>query len=187
MSRIAEKRAAKISQIHDVAAPLFAGRGFAATRMEDIDAATGMQKPSLYYYFESKEELLTSLVESRIGVALERLTENRPGKSGQPERRSDRPATRSARQGCAWCSTGQNRSQARLGAPVPGVDTAAPSTPIPRRHRGRVRPHGGGRRPGGALEVFSHEEMNACGVPHPPTGCPCLGAGCVRPLPGAGG
>ena len=75
MSRIAEKRAAKITHIHDVAAPLFAERGFAATRMEDVAAAAGMQKPSLYYYFDSKQELLTSLVESRVGVALERLTE----------------------------------------------------------------------------------------------------------------
>ena len=75
MSRIAEKRAAKITHIHDVAAPLFAERGFAATRMEDVAAAAGIKKPSLYYYFDSKEELLTSLVESRVGVALDRLSE----------------------------------------------------------------------------------------------------------------
>lgn len=73
MSRIAEKRAAKVEAIYDVAAALFAERGFAATRMEDIAAGLGMQKASLYYYFDSKEALLTSLVRGRVGIALDAL------------------------------------------------------------------------------------------------------------------
>ena len=73
MSRVAQKRAAKVEAIYDVAASLFAERGFAATRMEDIANGLGMQKASLYYYFDSKEALLTKLVQGRVGVALDAL------------------------------------------------------------------------------------------------------------------
>ena len=73
MSKVAEKRAAKVETIHDVAAALFAEHGFTATRMKDIADAAGMSKASLYHYFESKEVLLTSLVQSRVGVAVDEL------------------------------------------------------------------------------------------------------------------
>ena len=73
MSRVAQKRTAKVEAIYDVAGELFAERGFAATRMEDIAAGLGMQKASLYYYFDSKETLLTSLVQSRVGIALDAI------------------------------------------------------------------------------------------------------------------
>ena len=70
MSTVARKRAAKIEQIHDVAAALFARHGYYRTRMEDIASGLDLQKGALYYYFESKEALLASLVEKRVGVAL---------------------------------------------------------------------------------------------------------------------
>lgn len=73
MSTVASKRAAKIERIHDVAASLFAQRGFYGTRMEDIAAGLDLQKGALYYYFDSKEALLASLVETRVGVALDVL------------------------------------------------------------------------------------------------------------------
>jgi AcrR family transcriptional regulator len=75
MSTVARKRAAKIERIHDVAASLFAQHGFYGTRMEDIAAGLDLQKGALYYYFDSKEALLASLVETRVGVALDVLTE----------------------------------------------------------------------------------------------------------------
>jgi TetR/AcrR family transcriptional regulator len=40
------------------AADLFAQRGLDATKMEDLAEATGVPKATLYYYFESKEEIL---------------------------------------------------------------------------------------------------------------------------------
>jgi TetR/AcrR family transcriptional regulator len=43
------------------AADLFAERGLDGTKMEDIAAATGVPKATLYYYFEGKEEILTFL------------------------------------------------------------------------------------------------------------------------------
>ena len=73
MSTVARKREARIERIHDAAAALFAERGYHATRMQDVADAVDMQKGSLYYYFASKEDLLVSLVEGRVGAALDVL------------------------------------------------------------------------------------------------------------------
>lgn len=43
------------------AAELFADVGLDATKMEDIAAATGVPKATLYYYFEGKEDILAFL------------------------------------------------------------------------------------------------------------------------------
>jgi AcrR family transcriptional regulator len=43
------------------AAELFAENGLDATKMEDVAAATGVPKATLYYYFAGKEEILTFL------------------------------------------------------------------------------------------------------------------------------
>jgi TetR/AcrR family transcriptional regulator len=43
------------------AAELFAEHGLDATKMEDIAAATGVPKATLYYYFTGKEDILTFL------------------------------------------------------------------------------------------------------------------------------
>jgi len=43
------------------AAELFADFGLDATKMEDIAAATGVPKATLYYYFKSKEDILAFL------------------------------------------------------------------------------------------------------------------------------
>jgi TetR/AcrR family transcriptional regulator len=43
------------------AADLFADQGLDATKMEDVAAATGVPKATLYYYFEGKEEILSFL------------------------------------------------------------------------------------------------------------------------------
>jgi AcrR family transcriptional regulator len=47
----------------DVAAKLFAERGFAGTSLQDVADALGISRPALYYYFPNKEEILASLVE----------------------------------------------------------------------------------------------------------------------------
>ena len=43
------------------AADLFAEQGLDATKMEDVAAATGVPKATLYYYFEGKEDILSFL------------------------------------------------------------------------------------------------------------------------------
>ena len=43
------------------AATLFAGSGLDGTKMEEVAAATGVPKATLYYYFEGKEDILAFL------------------------------------------------------------------------------------------------------------------------------
>lgn len=45
------------------AAALFVEKGFASTNIQDIADAVGLSRPSLYYYFKNKDEVLTALVE----------------------------------------------------------------------------------------------------------------------------
>jgi AcrR family transcriptional regulator len=45
-------------EIYDVAAELFHVKGYAATSLQDIAQAVGILKGSLYYYIDSKEDLL---------------------------------------------------------------------------------------------------------------------------------
>lgn len=52
-------------EILDAALRVFAARGYGATRLEDIAAAAGVTKGTIYYYFENKEDLLVRLVTSR--------------------------------------------------------------------------------------------------------------------------
>ena len=70
------------------AAQLFAERGLEQTKMEDLAAATGVPKATLYYYFAGKEEILAFLLQDTLvrvsdevaiavqssGTAAERLT-----------------------------------------------------------------------------------------------------------------
>ena len=53
-------------RILDAAAVCFRERGFAATRLADIAEHAGLQAPSLYYHFRSKEELIEEVLS--IGV-----------------------------------------------------------------------------------------------------------------------
>jgi AcrR family transcriptional regulator len=53
--------------IEAAAAHLFAERGFAATRLEDVAAAAHVTKPMLYRHFESKKALYLALLEGHRG------------------------------------------------------------------------------------------------------------------------
>ncbi len=48
-------------RILDVAAQLFMQRGYRAVSINDILQATGITKPTLYYYFKDKEELFVQM------------------------------------------------------------------------------------------------------------------------------
>lgn len=48
------------------AAELFAGRGLDNTKIEDVAAATGVAKATLYYYFAGKEEILGFLLQDML-------------------------------------------------------------------------------------------------------------------------
>ena len=51
------------AQLLDAAAHLFSDRGFHATSMRDIAKTVGMLSGSIYYHFESKEEMLLAVYE----------------------------------------------------------------------------------------------------------------------------
>ena len=70
------------------AADLFAEHGLDATKMEDIAAATGVPKATLYYYFEGKEEILTFL----FTEILDEVAEAIAGALATPGSASDRLA-----------------------------------------------------------------------------------------------
>lgn len=61
----------KLRQITDTAARLFATRGFHKVRLEDIAAAAGVGKGTLYVYFDSKEDLYFSLIYQGFACAVD--------------------------------------------------------------------------------------------------------------------
>ena len=73
MSRSKKISVSKEQEIIKVAARLFKEKGYRATTLEDIAAAVGMLKGSLYYYIKSKEELLYLVVRDPIRQAYSKL------------------------------------------------------------------------------------------------------------------
>ncbi len=53
-------------QVLDAAAMLFVAKGFSGTSTRDIAKATGMLPGSLYYHFQSKEDLLAAVFEEGV-------------------------------------------------------------------------------------------------------------------------
>ena len=58
------------AEIADVAAHLFAERGYHATSIQDLSDATGLQRGALYHYIETKRDLLYSIHERFIDPLL---------------------------------------------------------------------------------------------------------------------
>jgi AcrR family transcriptional regulator len=58
-----QRKAAREDQLLETATRLFKEKGYHNTSMQDLADALGMQKGSLYYYIQSKEELLRRLLE----------------------------------------------------------------------------------------------------------------------------
>jgi len=62
-------------EILDAALALFAEKGFAATRMDEIAARAGVTKGTIYLYFESKERIFRALIAGSIGTTLAEMEE----------------------------------------------------------------------------------------------------------------
>jgi AcrR family transcriptional regulator len=58
-------------EILDAAAELFAGRGYAATSTRMIAEMVGVRQASLYYHFDTKEQILAELLESTVRPSLD--------------------------------------------------------------------------------------------------------------------
>ena len=68
-----EKFIHKQERLFDMAAALFAAKGYHGTSINDLAQAMGLQKGSLYHYFKSKEELLFRLLDEYITAALQEI------------------------------------------------------------------------------------------------------------------
>jgi AcrR family transcriptional regulator len=63
-------------EILDAALAVFAERGFAAARMDDIAARAGVTKGTIYLYFENKDAMFKALVRESIGAQLGQVLDN---------------------------------------------------------------------------------------------------------------
>src|SRR5437773_12079041 len=70
------RKEARPQEILEAALSVFAEKGFAATRMDDIAQRAGVTKGTIYLYFNSKEEVFKSLVRESIGETINRVSEN---------------------------------------------------------------------------------------------------------------
>jgi AcrR family transcriptional regulator len=82
----AEDYGEKQQLIRDRAAELFAARGFAGSSIADVAAACGCAKSLIYHYFDSKEEILSDLLEEHVR-ALIAAAERALGSGGGAEER----------------------------------------------------------------------------------------------------
>lgn len=64
------RKQARPGEILDSALTVFAEKGFAAARMEDIAAKAGVTKGTIYLYFESKEEVFKQLARQHVSDTL---------------------------------------------------------------------------------------------------------------------
>src|SRR5215472_8261983 len=75
MNKAKKVSMSKEQEIIAVAARLFKEKGYRATTLEDIAAAVGMLKGSLYYYIRSKEELLYIVIREPVRQPHNKLEE----------------------------------------------------------------------------------------------------------------
>ncbi|WP_411860285.1 TetR/AcrR family transcriptional regulator [Cupriavidus sp. TA19] len=73
--RWSRRKAARPQELVAAALDLFVERGYAATRLEDVAAAAGVSKGTVYLYFANKEELFKSVVRANLVPTLSRGTE----------------------------------------------------------------------------------------------------------------
>jgi AcrR family transcriptional regulator len=80
------RKEARAPEILEAALGCFAQKGFAGTRMDDIAAAAGITKGTIYLYFDSKESVFKALARASIGEQLavvKTMVENFPGSSAE--------------------------------------------------------------------------------------------------------
>jgi AcrR family transcriptional regulator len=74
-ARWRRRKEARPQEILDAALTVFAEKGFAAARMDDIAARAGVTKGTIYLYFDGKEAVFKTLVRESIGDTLERVVD----------------------------------------------------------------------------------------------------------------
>ncbi len=74
-TRWTRRKEARPAEILDAAVGVFAEKGFAAARMDDIARRAGVTKGTIYLYFQSKEDVFKALVQGSIGRQIETVTD----------------------------------------------------------------------------------------------------------------
>jgi AcrR family transcriptional regulator len=69
------RKESRPQEILDAALTVFAEKGFAAARMDDIAVRAGVTKGTIYLYFDSKEAVFKTLVRESIGGTLENVVD----------------------------------------------------------------------------------------------------------------
>src|SRR6478736_6341132 len=68
------RKDARAPEILEAALAMFAQKGFAATRLDDVAAKAGITKGTIYLYFDSKQALFETLARQSIGVQIDQVT-----------------------------------------------------------------------------------------------------------------
>lgn len=79
------RKDARPSEIIAAAMQLWAERGFAATRLDDVAAGAGIAKGTIYRYFPSKEALFEAALQERIVAMMDRAKVMAQGFDGTME------------------------------------------------------------------------------------------------------
>lgn len=77
-SRSRARADAKRVDVIERAAELFDERGYHRTNLEDIAAAVGLRKATLYHYFSGKDDILNSIHESFLAMTTAREQDRAP-------------------------------------------------------------------------------------------------------------
>lgn len=75
-TRWTRRKQARPAEILEAALKVFAHKGFAAARMDDIAREAGVTKGTIYLYFENKEAVFKSLVRAAVGSTLATVSED---------------------------------------------------------------------------------------------------------------
>lgn len=76
------RKDARPPEILDAALAVFAQKGFAATRLDDVAAKAGITKGTIYLYFDSKQALFEALARQSVGAQIDQVTAQLAGFSG---------------------------------------------------------------------------------------------------------
>ena len=68
------RKDARPAEILDAALAVFAQKGFAATKLDDIAAKAGITKGTIYLYFDSKQALFEALARQSVGAQIDAVT-----------------------------------------------------------------------------------------------------------------
>lgn len=73
VSRWRRRKEARPEEILEAALELFAEKGYASTRMDDVAKKAGISKGTLYLYFNNKEDIFHSVIQEMITPKLQQV------------------------------------------------------------------------------------------------------------------